>query len=188
MASVEHMSEIETTGPGAGTRIAGLAGLGLLAGLGVVAAPVVAEAPKPIAMAMTGIAGAGLLMVVLGAVLRKADPFYRGASVVGGVLMLVFTVSFLFNPLAGLILLTLSTFGVFVLLAVTYLFGPGAEAEQETAVQAEAAEPAEAEDAEDRSSAEVIRHPAWHTPLPANLPGAVALKAEVCKPHARLTL
>lgn len=152
--------------------------------------PVVGQEPlKLINLAMTGLAGFGLLMIGLAVVLRSVDAFYRGAGAIGGILMVAFAASFLISPLAGLILLTLTTFGVFATLAVTYLFGPVDEIAEETAV-AEETEAAEDTDAvkEERRSAEVIRHPAWHTPIPANLPRAVELKQEVCKPHARLML
>ncbi|MEQ8898857.1 MAG: hypothetical protein RID23_17375 [Roseovarius sp.] len=169
---------------GAGLGLVGLAGIGILGGLAVAVVPVVGESLRPInlapiPLAMTALAGAGLLMAALGVVLRQADPVHRGAGVIGGVLLVVFAVSFLITPLAGLILLTLTTMGVFVTLATVYLFGP---------VDTDEAVETVTEEVEERPMAEVIRHPAWHTPLPANLPGAVALKQEVCKPHARLML
>ena len=119
--------------------------------------------------------GAPWKLAALGVVLRQADPVHRGAGVIGGVLLIVVSVSFLTTPLAGLILLTLTTMGVFVTLATLYLTGPTEAADAAT-------------ETDPRPVAEVIRHPAWRRPKPANLPGAVALKQEVCKPDARLTL
>jgi hypothetical protein len=181
--SAADVSENEKQNRAAGLGLVGLAGVGVLGGLAVAVVPVVGESLRPINLApvnlaMTGLAGAGLLMAAMGAVLRRADPFYRGAGVAGGFLLVVFAVSFLINPLAGLILLTLTTLGVFATLAAVYLLGPVDEA----------ADNAPAAEVEDRPKAEVIRPAAWHMPKPANLPGAVALKQEVCKPEARLTL
>lgn len=178
------MSASDKQGREAGLGLIGLAGAGILGGLAVAVVPVVGESLRPINLnpvnlAMTGVAGAGLLMAALGAVLRRADPFHRGAGVAGGLLLVVFAVSFLVNPLAGLILLTLATLVVFATLATVYLMGP---------VEEEAVEETAAEADEARPTAKVIHPAAWHMPKPANLPGAVALKQEVCKPEARLTL
>ena len=186
MASATVPSETVKSVPAVGLHLVGLAAIGMLAGLVVTVVPVVGETPNPINLAMTATAGLGLLMIGLGAVLRRLDAVYRGASVAGGVLLVVFSASFLINPLAGLILLTLTTRAVFVTLAVTYLFGPGAEEEAGEAHEP-AAEPFAGPEAE-APTAKVIHPAAWHMPKPANLPGAVALKQEVCKPEARLTL
>ncbi len=192
MASAEYMSENVRSAPVANLGLVALAALGVLTGLVVAVVPVVEQSVwpidfEPVNLAMTAMFGGGLLMLGLGAALRRADAFHRGAGVIGGILMIAFSVSFLVSPLAGLILLTLTTFGAFLTLAVTYLFGPveEEEAEVEADVAEEATEPAARDD---RRSAEVIRHPSWHTPIPANLPRAIELKQEVCKPHSRLIL
>lgn len=188
MASAEYMSETERESYGAGTGLVGLAGFGILAGLLVAAVPVVGQSLwpinlSPVNLAMTAATGAGLLLAGLGLSLRGADAMHRGAGVIGGILVVAFSTSYLINPLAGIILLTLTTFGVFAALAGAYLFGPVDEvAEVKADDQGEPVEP------ETRRSAEVIRHPAWHTPIPANLPRAIELKQEVCKPHSRLIL
>ena len=188
MASAEYMSENVRSAPVANLGLVALAALGVLTGLVVAVVPVVGQSVwpidfEPVNLAMTAMFGGGLLMLGLGAALRGADAFHRGAGVIGGILMIAFSVSFLVSPLAGLILLTLTTFGAFLTVAVTYLFGPVEE--EEADVAEEATEPAARED---RRSAEVIRHPSWHTPIPANLPRAIELKQEVCKPHSRLIL
>lgn len=180
MSTAEYMSESVRPDRGAGLGLVGLAGIGILGGLAVAVVPVVGESLRPINLApvnlaMTALAGGGLMLAALGVVLRQADPVHRGAGVIGGVLLIVVSVSFLTTPLAGLILLTLTTMGVFVTLATLYLTGPTEAADAAT-------------ETDPRPVAEVIRHPAWRRPKPANLPGAVALKQEVCKPDARLTL
>ncbi|WP_422025402.1 hypothetical protein [Roseovarius sp.] len=187
MSTAEYMSESVRPDRRAGLGLVGLAGIGILGGLAVAVVPVVGESLRPINLApvnlaMTALAGGGLMLAALGVVLRQADPVHRGAGVIGGVLLVVVSVSFLTTPLAGLILLTLTTMGVFVTLATLYLTGP-TEADDAMTEAADAAT-----ETEPRPVAEVIRHPAWRRPKPANLPGAVALKQEVCKPDARLTL
>lgn len=190
MATAEYMSENERAAYGAGLGLVGLAGIGILAGLVVAVVPVVGQSLRPINLApvnfaMTAVAGVGLLLAALGLVLRQAGAVYRGAGVAAGILLIAAAAAFLIAPLAGLITLTLATCGAFVALAGTYLFGPVDEAADD---ERDAAEPVETPAQDARRSAEVIRHPSWHTPLPANLPRAVALKQEVCKPHARLML
>ncbi|KZY39080.1 hypothetical protein A3731_13560 [Roseovarius sp. HI0049] len=179
MTAAANMNQPETSAPVAALGHVALAGIGVLASLVVIVVPVVdiSPQPQPVNLAMTAVAGAGLLLIGLGVALRGFDPRHRGAGIGAGILAVALAVSFLIAPLAGMIVLTLGTCAGFAAAAGVYLFGPVEETE----------EPAELPEAP-RRKAEVIRHPAWHRPMPANLPGAVALKQEVCKPHARLML
>lgn len=196
MVSAADPSEYVETSPALGGHIVAVTAIGILAGLAVAAAPVMGQSPRPINLvplnlAMTAMAGVGVLLIGLAAVLRGADPVHRGTGVGGGVLMIAVAASFLISPLTGIILLTLATCGAFVTLVGVYLFGPEAEAQADEGqidlddrADDTAAEPVE----KPRRTAQVIRHPAWHTPIPANLPRAIELKQEVCKPHSRLIL